>query len=162
MGYSYIGYCIEHLPDEMRCTEHTKSGRPCPNPKADGTHVCKTHLRRLTKEQDEQRKTKQAGWIYVFDTNFTVKGGRLYKIGYTTRKLSIREQALRSANPFGKVLFAAFVGKVRSVEAAVHKQFGRYRAERELFRLPMDVLREVRDYLEPLVIEGITHGEWDV
>lgn len=161
-AYGKTGYCKEHMPQELRCTATTKRGKPCWMPKMPDEDVCKVHLRRRKKRETAEHKVEQAGWVYVFDTNFTVKGGRIYKIGYTTQKVTKRERALQAANPYGRVLLAAYVRGVRQVEEDVHNQVRRYRVQRELFKLPMDKVREVRDYLEPLLIDGRVHGEWEI
>lgn len=159
--YAGSGYCYEHVPRELLCEATTKKGHPCQVLRVEGQRYCKAHLKHHKKQRAKERRNG-CGWIYVFDTSFTVKGGRVYKIGFTTQKLKKRIGELQIANPFGSLLFAAYVDGARDVEAEVHKKVKRHRVKREMFRLPMDVVREVRDYLEPLLIDDTTEGNWDV
>jgi len=71
----------------------------------------------------------------VFDTSFSDSDGRVVKIGRSANP-NFRIGELTQGNPFGKMLFAGFVGRsAMRMEADFHMMFREKWIQREMFRL---------------------------
>lgn len=133
------GYCLKHLPDEMRCNRITTRGNPCRLPAKEGG-VCKMHLVTMRRGYG----TGKRGWVYVYDTTSKENGRGIYKIGRSVNPKA-REQEFAASNPFGKILFAGFVGgKAKWTEAYLHRQYEPNWIRRELFCLTDTELAKLR------------------
>jgi hypothetical protein len=130
-AHGECGYCLPHLPEELRCVCITQKGRQCKLPKEDGLDVCKVHLV-ATKRG---RGAGKYGWVYVYDTAFRENGKGIYKIGRSINPKT-RAYDLGAANPCGKILFAGFVGsQAKTLEGRFHRQHKESWLEREMFIL---------------------------
>jgi len=134
--HSKSGYCLDHLPDNMRCTHRTSKGRQCRLPIIKGSNVCKVHLRNMQRGYGKGRY----GWVYVYDTSFRSNGTGTYKIGRSVNP-KYRLAELNQGNPYGKMLFAGFVGQqAKSLEGHLHTHYTDKWIEREMFSLlPTDI-----------------------
>lgn len=138
------GYCLDHLPDELRCIRITQKGRQCRLPKIEGLDICKVHLQNAKRGQG----AGSYGWVYVYDTAFKDGEKGIYKIGRSV-KPKARAYALEAGNPCGKMLFAGFMGnQARSIERELHRRYHDDWVKRELFALTEFQLSVIRSRLK--------------
>lgn len=137
-AHSGSGYCLNHLPNELRCIRITSKGNRCRLPVLEGG-VCKVHLVTMQRGYG----TGKYGWVYIYDTTFKENGKGIYKIG-RSRNPNQREQALRASNPYGRILFMGFVGsQAKTIEGKLHCRYQDAWLERELFLLTETDLDEI-------------------
>jgi len=134
------GYCLDHLPDEIRCTRITRKGRRCKLPVVEGSDVCKVHLVTMQRGYGKGKY----GWVYVYDTTFREDGRGIYKIGRSVNP-TVRAQEFAAANPYGKILFAGFVGSsARATESELHRRYQAFWVQKELFALTDQQIEDIR------------------
>ena len=143
-AHSCSGYCLDHLPDDRRCTCTTRRGTRCRLPVVGDSGICKVHLNTLERGYGAGRY----GWVYVYDTSLREEGKGIYKIGRSAN-VQMREQELRQGNPRGKIIFAGFEGNsARGTEASLHKQYREAWLEREMFLLSDEEVDAIKTRLE--------------
>jgi len=88
------------------------------------------------------------GWVYVYDTKFRNGDKGTYKIGRSVNA-KLRESELRAGNPYGKVIFAGFVGgQAKTIEAEFHQRYFDYWIEREMFLLTKEDVAYIKTRLK--------------
>lgn len=152
-AHSRSGYCLNHLPSEIRCTHITRKGRRCKLPVVEGSDVCKVHLVTMQRGYGKGKY----GWVYVYDTTFKEDGKGVYKIGRSVNP-TFRVQEFNAANPYGKILFAGFVGPhAKTIESELHKRYQAFWMQKELFVLTDQQVENIRLRLQEVATEW--HGD---
>jgi len=125
--HSKSGYCLAHLPIDLRCTHITRKGRRCRLPIVPDSDVCNCHLQTMLRGYGKGKY----GWVYLFHTGFN----DIYKIGRSVNP-QYRLAELTSGNPNGKMLFAGFVGNdAKIIESNLHKKHSASWIKLEFFSL---------------------------
>jgi hypothetical protein len=138
-SHGKCGYCLAHIPEDMRCTRTTMKGKRCKLPIIVGSDVCKVHLYSMMRGYGKGRY----GWVYIFDTMHRKESFGIYKIGRSVNP-KMRNEELRSGNPLGKILFSGFVGKYAKImESKLHKKHQDTWIEREMFYLTQSDLDNI-------------------
>lgn len=139
-AHGRCGYCLGHLPDKLRCVRTTLKGKRCKLPIVKDANVCKVHLNVMERGYGKGKY----GWVYIYDTAFRRDGRGIYKIGRSANP-TLREQEFRSCNPYGRMLFAGFVGgQARQMEGELHRRYRDSWVEKELFALTGFEVDEIR------------------
>ena len=142
--HSKSGFCLDHLPNKLRCTKTTNRGKRCRLPIVKGADVCNCHLQTMRRGCGSGKY----GWIYLFDTTFKNETKLICKIGRSVNP-NHRLGELTQGNPFGKILFSGFVGhNAKKIESKLHIKYSNCWIEREMFQLTQNQIQEIFNYLK--------------
>lgn len=136
-----LGYCLDCLPPDLRCSATLVNGKPCRNPQLGNTQkngpFCTIH--RYGARGDKTT----FGYVYLMSLGFE----GMYKIGASKDPHS-RLLSLQASNPKMKLIKMWHVKGYERVESRCHTLLKDCRVEREIFYLNKTTARELYDFMK--------------
>jgi len=149
--HSKSGYCLTHLPENLRCQANTNKGTRCHLPIIPGEKTCKVH----SPSNKVNIKSSKDGFVYLFDPKRkNAKNKHLIKIGLSSNPEFLLN-TLRIGNPFGSMLFIALLGReAKTIKNRIHRKYAVLRMEKDWYWLTESNISEIKEDLTLCVLNS--------